>query len=284
MEAIRKAVWYVEAHFASPMELDHIAAVAGLSRFHFSRSFAVETGMPFSTYLRGRRLSEAARRLAQGAPDILSVALDVGYGSHEAFTRAFRDVFGVTPEQVRNHRSLDRLTLMEPYTMSHESTPSLAEPAVRDEGPILLAGIREYRKFEERAAIPGQWQRFAPFIGSVPGQQGRDAFGVCLAPSTGDEGFDYLTAVAVRSLNDLPEGLSGLRLARRRYAVFPHADHVSKIGATCNAIFAQWQPPSGLALASEPVFLVEHYGPAFDPISGLGAMQLWVPLKDSPKE
>jgi AraC family transcriptional regulator len=46
-------------------------------------------------YVRGRRLTEAAKVLSDGAPDILTVALDAGYGSHEAFTRAFRDQFGV---------------------------------------------------------------------------------------------------------------------------------------------------------------------------------------------
>ena len=52
-------------------------------------------------YARARRLTEAARVLAKGAPDILNVALEADYGSHEAFTRAFRDHFGMTPEAVR---------------------------------------------------------------------------------------------------------------------------------------------------------------------------------------
>ena len=64
-------------------------------------------------YMRGRRLSEAARVLANGGADILTVALDFGYGSHEAFTRAFRDQFGVTPESVRAQRHLDNVNLVE---------------------------------------------------------------------------------------------------------------------------------------------------------------------------
>jgi len=55
-------------------------------------------------YVRVRRLSEAARALVGGAPEILTVALDSGNGSHEAFTRAFRDQFGVTPASVRAQR------------------------------------------------------------------------------------------------------------------------------------------------------------------------------------
>ena len=59
-----------------------------------------------------RRLSEAARVLANGSPDILTVALDFGYGSHEAFTRAFRDQFGMTPESVRAQGHLDNVNLV----------------------------------------------------------------------------------------------------------------------------------------------------------------------------
>ncbi len=76
-------------------------AIAGVSRFHMVRAFAAATGLSVMRYVRARRLSEAARALADGAPDILALALEADYGSHEAFTRAFRDHFGVTPEAVR---------------------------------------------------------------------------------------------------------------------------------------------------------------------------------------
>ena len=81
------------------------------------RAFAAATGLSVMRYVRARRLTEAARALANGAPDILSVALDADYGSHEAFTRAFRDHFGVTPEAVRGSARLDNLKLQEPIIM-----------------------------------------------------------------------------------------------------------------------------------------------------------------------
>src|SRR5688500_2811512 len=101
MNPVNKALWYIESHFTSDITLDDIATVTGVSRFYLTRAFAVATGHSMMHYVRGRRLTEAARALAQGAPDILTVAVETGYGSHEAFTRAFRDRFGVTPETVR---------------------------------------------------------------------------------------------------------------------------------------------------------------------------------------
>src|SRR4030088_3118996 len=109
MNPAQKALWYIESHLADEVTRDEIAGVGGISRFHMVRAFAAATGLSVMRYVRARRLTEAARALAVGAPDILSVALDADYGSHEAFTRAFREHFGITPDAVRAQRRLDTL-------------------------------------------------------------------------------------------------------------------------------------------------------------------------------
>src|ERR1700684_817510 len=117
MYPAQKALWYIESHLAEALTLDEIAGVAGVSRFHLVRAFTAATGLPVMRYVRARRLTEAARALARGAPDILSVALEAGYGSHEAFPRAFGDHFGVTPEAVRAATCFDTSALQEPIMM-----------------------------------------------------------------------------------------------------------------------------------------------------------------------
>src|SRR4051794_40645001 len=121
MNPARKALWFIESHLGDELSLDEIAAVAGISRFHMVRAFAAATGLSVMRYVRARRLSEAARALAQGAPDILRLALDADYGSHEAFTRAFRDYFGITPEMVRSSARLDHIKLSgaRPHGLDH---------------------------------------------------------------------------------------------------------------------------------------------------------------------
>src|SRR5262245_27725427 len=117
MNPAQKALWYIESHLAGELSLDAIAAIAGVSRYHMVRAFASATGLPVMRYVRARRLAEAARALAGGATDILDVALAAEYGSHEAFTRAFRSELGLTPEALRAKGSLDTLKLQEPITM-----------------------------------------------------------------------------------------------------------------------------------------------------------------------
>src|ERR1700752_3489711 len=117
MNPAQKALWFIESHLADPLTLDDISGIAGVSRFHMVRAFAAATGFSVMRYVRARRLTEAARALADGAPDILTLALDADYGSHEAFTRAFRDHFGLTPETVRATTCLDHIRLQEPIQM-----------------------------------------------------------------------------------------------------------------------------------------------------------------------
>src|SRR6478752_7289295 len=128
MNPAQKALWFIESHLADQLTLDEIAGVAGISRFHLVRAFAAATGLSVMRYVRARRLSEAARALAGGAPDILTLALEADYGSHEAFTRAFRDHFGVTPESVRATMCLDKLKLQEPIMMESTALAHLKPP------------------------------------------------------------------------------------------------------------------------------------------------------------
>src|SRR5882762_8332898 len=169
MNPAQKALWYIESHLASELTLDEVAAIAGISRFHMVRAFAAATGLSVMRYVRARRLSEAARALANGAPNILTVALDADYGSHEAFTRAFRDHFGVTPEAVRGSTRLDNLGLQEPITMDSTVIDNLQPPRFETGKPLLIAGVGERYTCESSAAIPGQWQHFHQKVDDIPG-------------------------------------------------------------------------------------------------------------------
>ena len=118
MRPIDRTVWYVESHLNRAVSLDDTAKIAGLSKFALTRAFLAATGHTVLAYARARRLSEAAKSLQKGAPCILDVALSVGYASHEAFSRAFRGHFGLTPVEARDGRR--PLSLTEAIDMSND--------------------------------------------------------------------------------------------------------------------------------------------------------------------
>ena len=276
MNAVAKALWFIESHFADEITLAEIAHVGGVSRFHMVRAFGVTTGHSVMRYVRGRRLSEAARALAKGAPDILNVALDAGYGSHEAFTRAFREQFGLTPEAVRSGGTLTGFLLVEAFAMNETSKTTLGVPRMEDGRALLVAGLKEHFIFETVVGIPALWQRFSPHIGNVPGQVGRVVYGVSF--NTDDAGnFDYVAGVEVSDFASLPKDFARVRITGQRYAVFLHEGHVAGTRTTCMAIFNDWLPASGYQFADAPLF--ERYDERFDGQTGMGGFEIWVPVK-----
>jgi AraC family transcriptional regulator len=277
MNPAQKALWFIESHLADELTLDEIAGIVGISRFHMVRAFDAATGLSVMRYVRARRLSEAARALAGGAPDILTLALNADYGSHEAFTRAFRDHFGVTPEVVRGSACLDKLRLQEAIVMDSTIIDNLHAPRFQTGKAFLVAGVGERYTCESSAGIPGQWQRFHQTVENIPGRVGPVAYGACC---NGDDAgnFDYIAGVEVSDFSDLPREFSRVRIPEQRYAVFTHRDHISTIRRTINTIWNHWLPASGLKAADAPNF--ERYDENFDPLTGNGGLEIWIPVTD----
>jgi AraC family transcriptional regulator len=274
MHPVGKALWFIESHFAQDITLDTIAQASDVTRYHLARAFGYATGRSIMRYVRARRLTQAARALVAGAPDILAVALEAGYGSHEAFTRAFRDQFGLTPEAIRGQGHMDNIQLTEPIMME-ETLTKLEPPRFVDGKAWLIAGLGERYDYETSAGIPAQWQRFLPHLGRIPGQVGNVAYGVCC--NSDDAGnHDYICGVEVADFSAVPRELARVRIPPQRYVVFQHRDHVSKIRSTWHTIWNQWLPESGYQVVDAPFF--ERYDENFDSRTGIGGAEIWLPV------
>ena len=275
MDVVQRALWYVEKNFRGPLSLEEIAHDCHTSAFHLTRSFAGVTGLSLMRYVRARRLTEAARALARGAEDILDLALDAGYGSHEAFTRAFRDSFGKTPVDVRARGDLTHIHLQEPFVMSNAPSLPLA-PRFETSKPMTLAGTVDHYDCNEVSGIPAQWQRFGEHLGHIPHQVGKVAYGASYN-FDGDNSMDYMCGVEVSSTDNLMKGFATLEIPKQRYAVFTHSGHVSTIRSTYAAIWANWFPSSGAKTV--PGATIERYGPEFDGRTGTGGLEIWIPIE-----
>jgi AraC-like DNA-binding protein len=102
MSRVTRAIRAMEAHAHSELPLGSLAREAGLSPYHFLRTFQQLTGVTPHQYLRRLRLREAVVRLASGREKVLDVALDCGFGDVSNFNRAFRAEFGASPRTYRS--------------------------------------------------------------------------------------------------------------------------------------------------------------------------------------
>lgn len=275
---IGRAVWYIETHLDSVLSLADVARASGLSKFHLVRAFAAYGGLSVMRYVRARRLSEAAKRLAEGTGDILGLALDAGYGSHEAFTRAFGEQFGITPDRLRRTSCLQDISLVEPLKMDDRTTDTATDPQlptlVKGDA-LLILGLKKRYDDTTRAQMPAQWQAFQPHIGHIENQTGNVAYGV-LCNGDDDRNIDYVTGVEVSRFPDAMPDLDANRIPPQTYAVFRHDGHVAEIGRTWSAIFAEWLPASGHRPVDAP--LLERYGEGFDTETGLGDIEILIPV------
>ena len=111
-EAIQRMQDFIEQNLESPISLADLAEQGGYSPCHASRLFKEIVGVSPLDYVRARRLSRAARLLSSSGVTILEISLETSFGSHEAFTRAFKRQFGITPEAYR--RELPAIPLFFP--------------------------------------------------------------------------------------------------------------------------------------------------------------------------
>jgi AraC family transcriptional regulator len=144
MSVTDKALFVIERNLDRDLSLAEIAQARDVSRFHLSHAFGETTGLSVMEYLRGRRLTKAAHALASGAPNILNVALDAGYQSHEAFSRAIKTHFGITPDEVRKSESLAGLKLVDAIHHRESKDMKLKTPRFEKAGELLFVGLREH--------------------------------------------------------------------------------------------------------------------------------------------
>jgi len=107
MEVVEKMQAYIKAHLHEPITSSSLAKAVGHSQYHVARLFKKETGLAPFEYIRRERLIQSAYVLRGGTAKVFDVALDFVFDSHEGFTRAFTNAFGITPKKYAKHPTPD---------------------------------------------------------------------------------------------------------------------------------------------------------------------------------
>lgn len=273
---------WIEAHLDDPLSLDAIADRSGLSPYHFSRLFTARMGRSVMAHVRGRRLVKAGRRLADD-PDVrlIDLAFDCGFESQEAFTRAFRRVFGVTPGRFRQGFAVTPIEGQYPMTMP--STPAAVTqlPDLAHIAAFTVAGPAS--RFDEatKAAIPQLWSRLIgalPFAGQVDSWA---TYGVVSGADRGDGSFDYIAGVEVDAGAVVPDGFVAKSIPAGSYAVFRIVLNGGpvhpQVKAAMAAIWGELIPASGLTVADSPDF--ERYDGKFVPTQAGATIDFHIPVR-----
>lgn len=133
-EQIQQTVNYIEDHLNEDINIEDLAKTACLSPFYYQRLFSRLVKKPVAEYIKLRRVAKAADCLLQSDIRILDIALELGFTSHEHFSRTFKNTFGLTPDEYRkNPQTLNRMTkpqLLLHYTLVDEEVPLITDGIV----------------------------------------------------------------------------------------------------------------------------------------------------------
>lgn len=159
---------------------------------------------------------------------------------------------------------------------------SCGQPRIEQAGPLLIAGLRE--PLDEYAAqkIPQLWHQLIACGDQIPQRNGRADYGVCI--HLRDNEYYYMAGCSVWDFTGLPEIFSPFIIPSQTYAVFTHNGDVNHIRDTIGFAFDQWLPQSTYRHATAPenaLHFFERYGEMFDPQTGRGDIEIWLPVTGS---
>jgi AraC family transcriptional regulator len=255
---IVRTLLYIQRHLDDDLQLEQAASVAAFSTFHFHRVFRGMVGETFADHVRRLRLERAATQLKRLDQPVTQIALDAGFQAHESFTRAFGEMFSMSPSQFRSahkptpaSRSGVHFGDTEAYHLPDYDALSVE---VKDIGPMQVLFVRHKGPYDRVGATWGKLMSFAGMRGLL----GPDMKLIGIAHDDPDvtppDLLRYDAAVAVNR-PIAPEGEFGVaEITGGLYATATHKGPYHELARTYERVYGGWLPQSGYEPRDAPSY------------------------------
>ena len=249
-KSLEQAVIYIEANLREDIRVEEVARAAGYSYYHLNRQFYSLLGETIGSYIKKRRLADGAKRLLYTDERIIDIAIDSGFESSEAFSRAFKAVYRVSPQLYRNNR-LDAYVgakeRLDQGLLQHLISNVTVHPKIVTMPEIKVAGIRGETTLSD-IKLRDLWKNANSMRRHIPHLvKGGRGFGICEACNENTlytmNDFVLFTEVAgfeVDSFEDLPSQFVKKVLPAGKCAVFTHKGSLRMLPQTFEYIWGTW--------------------------------------------
>jgi AraC family transcriptional regulator len=295
VDRMHRVTEYIDQHLDQFLDLETLAEVAHFSPFHFHRLFSALMGETLGAYLRRRRCEVAATRLlAQPRLSVLQIALDVGFGSAEAFTHAFGARFGCSPTSWRLKQAAERAAISNtdqansnPDQVQQDKamengvrakTETFVKVQIIERKPTQIAYLRHVGPYGQPIGTFWQMQVY-PWM-AANGLIGQPRYGISHDDPrvTAPEQCRYDAGCEI-SANALARGEAHRTIIPGgQYAALCFKGIVADFESAWNGLLRDWLPSSGLQLDSRPMFEYYPTDSKYDPATGVLECQLCVPV------
>ncbi len=226
MDAMNRAMRVIEDGLEGEVDMAAVARAALVSEHHFRRMFSALAGIPLSEYVRRRRMTLAAAAVLRRDEAIQDIAVRFGYTSADAFSRAFRAVHGIGPEQARRPGAVlrsqppltFRLTIEGSTTMDYRivTTEAFTFAGYRKTVPLIYEGVNPEAAEFTKSITKEQWGRLYELADLEPGV----VTVMDKISETREEGSELDHWIAAATSSDDVDGLEVLQVEPRTWAVF----------------------------------------------------------------
>ena len=243
---------HIRANLDSPLNLDELADIACLSRFHWHRTYRGLTGETVWQTVRRLRLHRAASDLVNGSAPIEAIAARSGYTNARAFSQAFKTDFGLPPIRYRaegGHRRYDNPEWQETdimYDVRIEEKPQVTIAGLIHTGSYIDVGAT-FDRFGSELAVRGGWEK----------SDGMAAAYFTDPDITPPEQLRSLAGMALKQGAMPPAGFETCELPAGRYAVLTHKGPYAELAKAYQWLFGSWLAASGETAGPAPA--VERY-------------------------
>jgi AraC family transcriptional regulator len=256
---LQKVISFIGKHLDEELSLDRLSDISCVSKFHFHRLFTAFTGLSVGQYIKWLRLKRAAHQLIiYQDRSIIEIALNAGFESHEAFTRAFKQVCGMSPSQYRRQQSW-ACWEQPPYYVRNLGE-SVMKVEIRNIDKIRLAVV-EHRDDPAKLADSVNklitWSKAQP-LNLKPKAGEAFGFGYDDPKITPPAEFRYDLGIKIpaqiKPNGDVVEKI----IPAGRYAVAMHKGSHDRLGDTIYPLYQNWLPESGEQLGDFPCIFCFH--------------------------
>lgn len=271
---ILKVQIYIQDNLDGDLTLETLSKVASTSRYHFHRIFKGMTGETVAEYVRRVRLEQSAHLLKYTDYSILDVALDAGYQTHEAYTRAFHRRFGISPSQFRAGVMPKTNYQKEKKTMS----TATYEVKILNLEPKRVIGLRHVGPYED---VGPTFTKLFEWAGSK-GLMGPETkvLGVSHDDPNVTESSKIRFDACITIAKDVQADDSFVKqtLEGGKYAVLTHKGPYTELAPTYDWLFSVWLGDSKESLRDLPPFEIYLGDPETTPPQEL-LTEIYLPLE-----
>ncbi|SCL16634.1 AraC family transcriptional regulator [Micromonospora nigra] len=283
LERLNQAMDHIERHLDQPVDAAELARIAVTSEYHFRRLFSALAGVPLSEYVRRRRLTVAGAEVVAGQRTLLDIAVRWGYGSAEAFARAFRAVHGVGPGEARRTGAPLRAQPRMSFRLTVEGSASMRYRIVQKDSfhlvgrkarvPLVHEGMNP-AIVEFVKGLPAETrQRIEALSDQEPAGVVNVSDGVADGRAEGTE-LDYWYGAVTGA--DVPDDLDVLPVPAGTWAVFETSGPFPQaVQHLWRDVFTQWFPSN--PYRSRPGPEISRSRISAD--GGHVDAQLWIPVE-----